>query len=268
MKFYLNQILVDNRFPESSFFDEIVKKWSLTKPHQKKDTVYVFKHLDNQEDYFGLQLRYGNNKNYSPEVVDIHSNSIQQNPRTPNQVEPSNDIFIFYIKTNKQLLIYPDRNETLLHDIFSLKNHKIQLKRVFVSFDEFTKSTCRLKEIKLVTEDSLFSDSYDLNQEMNSVLGFGENLYPFKIEVDLKRTPLDRVLSQLQRFNEDYESHKLKNLVIIGEDDKGFDSVFNGNQFNKHIKIEVKKDETNQYRYSEVVQKIKERYGIQHSDGT
>lgn len=260
IKFYLSQLLIGHRSPQKDFFDLVMDKWQSGAIYKKNETVYVIDEIENTDGYFGLHLRHGNNKNYSPEVVNTEDETIQNNPKKRSQVEPNNDFFLFYIKKDHLLLTYPESNVQLVREVFSVVSDSVQVKRVWVSFEEFKNTVKKIKTIKLETSDSMFSDNYELNKVLTNTLGFGDNPQ-YTLEVKLKHaTAADAFLSKLQAFNDDCEANILKSLIIIGEDEQGFDSVFNSKQFNKYIKLEVNKNEANHYTYSDVVQKVKAKY--------
>lgn len=266
MEFYLNQLLVDGKYPKEDYFQDLKASWDLQEVGKRKDkeTYYARKALENNDDYFAIHLQSGTGNNYSPEVVDANDQILHENPKKQNEIEISADLFVFYMKAEKELLYYPKNKIQFVSDVMFLPGKRITVKPFITDFDEFINTIKKVDSIRLFSADpnTLFQEEQELTDAIDNLFGYGKRPQ-FKLDLDFKGVGIDSALALgLRKLKLDFDCHALDKLMIVGQDSEGFNTVFNASTFSKKIEIEVVRSEFNRYKYSDVIQKVKEAYGI------
>lgn len=261
--------VVGERFPEKSFFESIMTTLNLGE--QIGDSTFFRIHkIDIDETIVGIDIRFGDNDEYSEDVILSGSRKITHNPKTREMVEPKNQVLVFYVLSDidrGSLWISNSRFLGMLRKIFSLKTNieedKIEMKRVYTDVDDFMEKLSSLKSVRFTAlPDNLMQDN-DLREALPNIFGL-DGVKRYKLEADLNRD--NRLSFQnrnvLKKLAKDRTEYGLEKLIIAGKGTDGRQMVLNNDYFGARINIKVEKDENGFYSYEEVKKEFKNKLHI------
>ena len=116
----------------------------------------------------------------------------------------------------------------------------------------FLKKLSSVDEIQFTSKDDIFST---LSQKRGALYDLFETdgLEDLTLNVKLSSMKINKIKTFLRRILKESENHQLSSILIRGNDDAGFEHVFNRDTFIKKISINVEKQQaTGKFLGSEV----------------
>lgn len=195
-----------------------------------------------EDRFYWFYSNYGKAMPHRDIVVDITSGDELENPRTTQQVEPNNQLFVMYDRESTLLYISNIQKKGFFKSYLSqFTDEEIIIKNVYTTIEEFIAQINTLETIKFTGSRDLFNSGGDLFSPLRDIFGYGE---PEEFSIEAKyHTPMkDALKRELMRLAGYQSQNDIKTLVCIGKDEKGFETVFNTNSFISKISFPIQKD--------------------------
>lgn len=267
---HVYQIIVNDTYPSKVFFDEFLSKLkdgsgsNSLKAENGETIAFINREYISDERFFYMNFGLGTDSDYQKTVIDTeHGNVERENPKKKTQIEPVENVYIFYSYLNCELIISSRSKsnfEVLLKHYLSSK--KIVLKRLIHDFETFISGLKELSEIRItVKENSLFSSSNNYSEFVNDL--YGLDAEQFEIKALFKNRKFlakeKKIIKELKRR---IDNHDFKSLVIVGSDSEETERRFSTDKFYTTIKVEVNKNDESKVNSQKVLQSIRKRYNI------
>lgn len=196
-----------------------------------------------EDRFYWFYSNYGKAMPHRDIVIDLTSGDEQENPRTTQQVEPNNQLFVMYDSESTLLYISNLQKKGFFNDYLTqFTDDEVIIKNVYKTIEEFIDEINSLETIKFTGSRDLFNSDGDLFSPLRDIFGYGE---PEEFTIEAKyHTPMKEALKrELLRLNGYQNKNDIRTLVCIGKDERGFETVFNTNSFISKISFPLQKDD-------------------------
>lgn len=238
IKFSTMLLYVDGEPPTPDFFREIVANGKKVYEQNGINYIIDFDYSSDRK-YFWMSCEYGNALPYNDQVLDIATEELIVNPRERNQVEAREQVFAFYSMTKQTLYLSNSLKMNLLKQYMADSSNveEVDIKRIFVSIDEFLAKIRSVNSVSLIMGRNLLSTNTYLFEETRDTFGMGD---PEQLTLKMDYGYVDIT----QRFKEKFkdwfqkaEKGYARNLFCVGRDDSGMDAVFKMGNFENQIEV-------------------------------
>lgn len=257
LKFSISQLIIDENQFLIKDFDGLEKDSIDTDTiGTDKDEKYILKitkcTVNRSENRFvQIYQLYGGRFPYPTEIVGEDLNT-HPNPRSPGEIELDKQFFALIDCQEQRIYISDQQRKYSFCDWLGNKISKdVEIKSI-IEEKEFVEKIRNIDRIYLSVEPNLLNSYAGTlsNELVNNIYGFGADRA--RIEFQYNQTRIsDQIKSKLQQaFNQKETS---KNLVVIGRDDKGFESIFNSGEIISKISVDVEEDIVSKLAIAEFV---------------
>ena len=222
----------------------ILKTFDKLKPCDLKHEKGLY-HLevDKNKHYVFLVIESGKLEPRDTTVTDYYTNQKRENPKSETELEFLKQFFVLFDLDNNLLYFSDVRHRNLLEKI--LKDTigvEFSIKGLYEDKEEFFKILSSVDEIQFTSKDDIFST---LSQKRGALYDLFETdgLEDLTLNVKLSSMKINKIITFLRRILKESESHQLSSILIRGNDDAGFEHVFNRDTFIKKISINVEKQQ-------------------------
>ena len=209
--------------------------------------------VDKNKHYVFLVIESGKLEPRDTTVTDYYTNQKRENPKSETELEFLKQFFVLFDLDNNLLYFSDVRHRNLLEKI--LKNttgFEFSIKGFYEDKEEFLKILSSVDEIQFTSKDDIFST---LSQKREALYDLFETdgLEDLTLNVKLSSMKITKIKKFLRSIVKGSEDHQLSGILIRGNDDAGFEHVFNRGTFIKKISINAEKQQaTGKFLGSEV----------------
>ncbi len=210
----------------------------------EKETLEVRKIIKiiYEERFIGIYQQEGKKYPYSPVVVDS-SHTEQTNPRNPDQIEFSSQLFALIDTLTSRIYISDQRKKNVICDWISKKINKTITVKAILDESEFIARIKKIESITIATLPDLFNSTLGTTLSshlVQDIYGFEADRASLKFEYNLK-SPSDRVKERIKNLigqKSDYTQ-----ITVVGLDDGGMENILNLDGITSNIELKVAVDE-------------------------
>ena len=209
--------------------------------------------VDKNKQYVFLVIESGKLEPRDTTVTDYYTNQKRENPKSETELEFLKQFFVLFDLDNNLLYFSDVRHRKLLEKILKDTTEvEFSIKGFYEDKEEFLKILSSVDEIQFTSKDDIFST---LSQKREALYDLFETdgLKDITLNVKLSSMKINNIKAFLRKIVKESENHQLSGILIRGNDDAGFEHVFNRGTFIKKISINVEKQQaTGKFLGSEV----------------
>ena len=183
--------------------------------------------VDKNKHYVFLVIESGKLEPRDTTVTDYYTNQKRENPKSETELEFLKQFFVLFDLDNNLLYFSDVRHRNLLEKILK---------------EEFFNILSSVDEIQFTSKNDIFS-TLSKKREALSDLFDTDSLEDLTLNVKLSEMKINKIKKFLKRIVKESENHQLSGILIRGNDDAGFEHVFNRGTFIKKISINVEKQQ-------------------------
>lgn len=259
VKFSTYQLLINDSYAESKFFEKINDAWS-----QNYEDVNLTIHnvkcnyVNNR--YFTLYDNYGSPNPRPEHVYDKHTKMNVLNPRSDYQAELKGQLFCLYDTHNKILYFNNSKKKQFIQKYLqNILSQEVIIKRIYKNIEEFTKTLKTIDKIKFIAHRNIFSNTVNSFKGVKDIFGI-EEPESFSIEAKYNISTSEQIDRLIKKFRNEQIQLPNSCLTCIGKDDNGIEQVFNEDSFSKTISLMIAENNENLLNvtdvYNELIQRI------------
>ena len=209
--------------------------------------------VDKNKHYVFIVIESGKLEPRDTTVTDYYTNQKRENPKSETELEFLKQFFVLFDLDNNLLYFSDVRHRNLLEKILrDTTEVEFSIKGFYEDKEEFLKILSSVDEIQFTSKDDIFST---LSQKREALYDLFEtdSLEDITLNVKLSSMKINKIKAFLRKIVKESENHQLSGILIRGNDDVGFEHVFNRGTFIKKISINIDKQQaTGKYLGSEV----------------
>ena len=209
--------------------------------------------VDKNKHYVFIVIESGKLEPRDTTVTDYYTNQKRENPKSETELEFLKQFFVLFDLDNNLLYFSDVRHRNLLEKILKDTTEvEFSIKGFYEDKEEFLKILSSVDEIQFTSKDDIFST---LSQKREALYDLFETdgLEDITLNVKLSSIKINKIKAFLRKIVKESENHQLSGILIRGNDDAGFEHVFNRGTFIKKISINVEKQHaTGKFLGSEV----------------
>ena len=209
--------------------------------------------VDKNKHYVFIVIESGKLEPRDTTVTDYYTNQKRENPKSETELEFLKQFFVLFDLDNNLLYFSDVRHRNLLEKILKdTTGVEFSIKDFYEDKEEFLKILSSVDEIQFTSKDDIFSI---LSQKREALYDLFETdgLKDITLNVKLSSMKINNIKAFLRKIVKESENHQLSGILIRGNDDAGFEHVFNRGTFIKKISINVEKQQaTGKFLGSEV----------------
>ena len=209
--------------------------------------------VDENTHYVFIVIESGKLEPRDTTVTDYYTNQKRENPKSETELEFLKQFFVLFDLDNNLLYFSDVRHRNLLEKILKDTTEvEFSIKGFYEDKEEFLKILSSVDEIQFTSKDDIFST---LSQKREALYDLFETdgLEDITLNVKLSSMKINKIKAFLRKIVKESENHQLSGILIRGNDDAGFEHVFNRGTFIKKISINVEKQQaTGKFLGSEV----------------
>ena len=199
--------------------------------------------VDKNKHYVFLVIESGKLEPRDTTVTDYYTNQKRENPKSETELEFLKQFFVLFDLDNNLLYFSDVRHRNLLEKILKdTTGVEFSIKGFYEDKEEFLKILSSVDEIQFTSKDDIFST---LSQKREALYDLFETdgLKDITLNVKLSSMKINNIKAFLRKIVKESENHQLSGILIRGNDDAGFEHVFNRGTFIKKISINVEKQQ-------------------------
>ena len=199
--------------------------------------------VDKNNHYVFLVIESGKLEPRDTTVTDYYTNQKRVNPKSETELEFLKQFFVLFDLDNNLLYFSDVRHRNLLEKILKdTTGVEFSIKGFYEDKEEFLKILSSVDEIQFTSKDDIFST---LSQKREALYDLFETdgLEDITLNVKLSSMKINKIKAFLRKIVKESENHQLSGILIRGNDDAGFEHVFNRGTFIKKISINVEKQQ-------------------------
>ena len=209
--------------------------------------------VDKNKHYVFLVIESGKLEPRDTTVTDYYTNQKRENPKSETELEFLKQFFVLFDLDNNLLYFSDVRHRKLLEKILKdTTGVEFSIKGLYEDKEEFLKILSSVDEIQFTSKNDIFST---LSQKRGALYDLFETdgLEDLTLNIKLSSMKINKIKTFLRRILKESENHQLSSILIRGNDDAGFEHVFNRDTFIKKISINAEKQQaTGKFLGSEV----------------
>ena len=199
--------------------------------------------VDKNKHYVFIVIESGKLEPRDTTVTDYYTNQKRENPKSETELEFLKQFFVLFDLDNNLLYFSDVRHRNLLEKILKdTTGVEFSIKGFYEDKEEFFKILSSVDEIQFTSKDDIFST---LSQKREALYDLFETdgLKDITLNVKLSSMKINNIKAFLRKIVKESENHQLSGILIRGNDDAGFEHVFNRGTFIKKISINVEKQQ-------------------------
>ena len=199
--------------------------------------------VDKNKHYVFLVIESGKLEPRDTTVTDYYTNQKRENPKSETELEFLKQFFVLFDLDNNLLYFSDVRHRNLLEKILKdTTEFEFSIKGFYEDKEEFFNILSSVDEIQFTSKNDIFS-TLSKKREALSDLFDTDSLEDLTLNVKLSEMKINKIKKFLKRIVKESENHQLSGILIRGNDDAGFEHVFNRGTFIKKISINVEKQQ-------------------------
>lgn len=263
MKFAEFNLLVDEQ--EISNLDLFVrdKRNNEYENFEYEDVQYVIQTKIIQNNIFWLYVRYGKEKPYSKEVLNVSTKTFKQNPKHQKEIELKDQMFGAYVLSEHILYLSNYKKHSFLCAYLSKTyGKKFLIKNYYIDPTSFATEITSIKEIRFVAKRNVFNGG-SIFKEIEDSMGYG-SMDTLEVKARItKNTSFvkSKFLNLVDNLLKRKENKEIDKMQCIGKDDSGVEKIFNLETILKKIELKINKKEDGMYDAELVEKNFLEKIG-------
>ena len=199
--------------------------------------------VDKNKHYVFIVIESGKLEPRDTTVTDYYTNQKRENPKSETELEFLKQFFVLFDLDNNLLYFSDVRHRNLLEKILKdTTEFEFSIKGFYEDKEEFFNILSSVDEIQFTSKNDIFS-TLSKKREALSDLFDTDSLEDLTLNVKLSEMKINKIKKFLKRIVKESENHQLSGILIRGNDDAGFEHVFNRGTFIKKISINVEKQQ-------------------------
>ncbi len=240
LSFSSMKLEVDGEVPDTAWLKKVFSKTKTTEPHGS--TTHEIKRDIIDTRFYWFYSNYGKEMPRPDSILDISSDTSINNPRKPQQVELTNQLFAIYDNKSELFYISQLSKKKFLEEFLSqISKNNVIIKNVYKDIDEFSGIIKELGTVEFTKTGTGSMVENDLFKVDPGLLAKDEDA-KLKVKLQYKNPITEGIKKRIRMINSHKNKGNIENLILTGEDDKGFETVFNADSFTSKISISVNKD--------------------------
>ena len=209
--------------------------------------------VDKNKHYVFLVIESGKLEPRDTTVTDYYTNQKRENPKSETELEFLKQFFVLFDLDNNLLYFSDVRHRNLLEKILKDTTEvEFSIKGFYEDKEEFLKILSSVDEIQFTSKNDIFS-TLSQKREALSDLFDTDGLNDLTLNVKLSGMKINKIKTFIKKIVKESENHQLSGILIRGNDEAGFEHVFNRGTFIKKISVNVEKQQaTGKFLGSEV----------------
>lgn len=266
LKFSISQLIIDENQFSINDFDGLERDYVDTDTiGNDKDEKYILKITKctanrSENRFVEVYQLYGGRFPYPTEIVGEDLNT-HPNPRSPGEIELDKQFFALIDCLQQRIYISDQQRKYSFCDWLGNKINKLVEIKSIINEKDFINKIRSIDKVYLSVEPNLLNSYAGTlsNEFVDHIYRFGADRA--KIEFQYNQTKIsEQIKTRLESIFKQQET--AKNLVVIGRDDKGFESIFNSGEIISKIGVDVEEDPVSklaiaEYVFPALIEKIK-----------
>jgi hypothetical protein len=234
------ELIVNGALPDVTFLNNAFSSNKTSMTHE--EFIHQIECEIIEDRFYWFYSNFGKAMPHRDIVIDIPSGTELENPRTTQQVEPNDQLFAIYDSSSSLFYISNLKKKGFLKEFLSqFTDEEVIIKNIYKNINDFIDVIKTLETIKFTGSRDLFNREGDLFSSIRDIFGYGEP-EEFSIEAKYRTSMKDALKCEILRLAGYQSAGDIKTMVCIGKDERGFEAVFNANNFINKISIPRQKD--------------------------
>jgi hypothetical protein len=190
------------------------------------------------------------------ELTNINTGEKKKNLRKNNEAELVKQLFVLYQFDKNILYLSSSKKKAIIEGFLEKEiGKKLIVKRFLKTKDEFISILDRTREIRFTEAKNLFNFYKDktISKALEDLTGIDS---PDDLTITAKYNKKYDLIKFISRLFIAKEEKEIKDLIIQGTDESGFDFIFNNDTFTRTIEVKCKKDQNDKFDKIEVKEKL------------
>lgn len=261
-------LYVNDTFATSDFCKKISDSNNKNgiKEYQKIPYEFYTK-FDDNDNTLWIEIKTGNAYPYDDTVFDTRLKKKFPNPRNPDQAELRRQIFCLYNCNNKTLYV---SNKNFILIICWYFRQQSGIDNIFTSemiksVDEFCSEIAKIKSIRLISKNTLFSQTDELFKTPSDTFGLGNpKQYEINVTYDYVKVT-EKFKSKVKDLFIKRQSTQIDSFLCVGKDTNNLERYFNMETFGQKIQLEI--EQNDKHMFSGIAVKMELIANIRNSLG-
>lgn len=206
-----------------------------------------------EDRFLWISCDYDNANKFNENVFNHNTFEKQANPKSKEQVEPRQQVFMLY-DTSKLVLYISDLNRRPFFTDYlgDILQKEIKIKPIYGSVETFCETVKTIKELRFTQVDNFMSQQSDIFTVAKNMSGL--DIESLQVKVGFGDVPVNVAHPLLSRIKG--KRDQFENVIVVGTDECNVEQTFDYSSVLKHIEIHPVKDENEHYDPSEVKSKL------------
>ena len=211
------------------------------------DIYYDIK-VQKEENYIFFAFEHGKSKPIDDKLTNIKTGDKKNNPRQNDEAELLSQLFVLYHFNKNILYISNSKKKTIFEQVLKQEtDREFIAKNMYITKKEFIILLKSVDKISFTERHNLFNNDSKIRQALIDLTGI-DAPEKFTIEAHYKKS------IELKSFVKKLVETELKELIIQGTDEEGFNFIFNVDTFVRKLDVQCEKENNGKYN-SESVRK-------------
>lgn len=252
MRFQSYEVHVDGarKFNKQDMKDALDKKKDF---FNSRAFFYVVSVECLEDRFLWISCDYDNANKFNENVFNHNTFEKQANPKSKEQVEPRQQVFMLY-DTSKLVLYISDLNRRPFFTDYlgDILQKEIKIKPIYGSVETFCETVKTIKELRFTQVDNFMSQQSDIFTVAKNMSGL--DIESLQVKVGFGDVPVNVAHPLLSRIKG--KRDQFENVIVVGTDECNVEQTFDYSSVLKHIEIHPVKDENERYDPSKVKSKL------------
>ncbi|WP_347114483.1 hypothetical protein [Streptococcus thermophilus] len=192
--------------------------------------------VDKNNHFVFLVIESGKLEPRDTTVTDYYTNQKRENPKSETELEFLKQFFVLFDLDNNLLYFSDVRHRNLLEKILNDTTEvKFNIKGFYEDKEEFLKILSSVDEIQFTSKNDIFSSLSEKRETLSDLFNT-DGLDDLTLNVKLSGMQINKIKTFIKKIVKEYENHQLSGILIRGNDEAGFEHVFNRGTFIKKIR--------------------------------
>jgi hypothetical protein len=219
------------------------------------DTFYKFNiEINIDKKYFWIYCNFNSPTPRDDELIHIHTGEIRENSRTNEEVELTHQFFGLYDFHKQFFYISNTKKSSIVKEFFKFNNISIELKNIYINFDDFVETLENIGEVSFTNHTNLFNQDNLQRRAITDLTGTGAP-DSFLINATYSNEDKSSLINWIKSLRLGDSAIKEK-LIVKGLDESGFKRIYNSSTFTEKIKVDCNKGKDGKYTSENVLSQL------------
>ncbi len=217
---------------------------------EKKEAYSVS--IKNSKDYIFWMIEHGCIHPRDEFVYNAEMGTTRDNPRTEEELEFREQLFALYDYKRGLFFISDTRKRNIFLKVLNKLGdfNNFEIRGMYIDENEFFNKIQSLSEIRFTMTNDIFSTDAESKKNLERMIGGNPN-NDVKLSLEFKSEPINTLKNFIKKLRDESANKRINSLLIRGNDEKGFERVFNSDEFIKKIKLrDVDKEDTDKFSFN------------------